>query len=510
MRTISKPLAGASPVASDISTTPVRLRWVIDSLCTADAHRLTLAFTCALARVDQPAERKLFDEVFSPRGAAAGPVSKAVVIDHFMPALRDAASALARNQSAELLLSPGARAQWINALQTAANEVGFMCGLSAAAPLEIELTSPTLQQQRLEQMQRLAAERRSADRVEHFARAAELLKQWESLKTSLPAITPGKLLEQINPADRGAMLDTLLMAGASGQSGAAQPDLWAVSGSTLVRVDGKTGAPESSLIPMPIDAGPLRSVRLQNGSLLIGARSGVLLIDPANPEKIAFYHHPALSSEHGFTSVTVIGNRIWACHREGGLVGWNAGGLNQPIAVLLPAQLGGDPKNLTDNGLFSVKEKLFSLGDSGTPALVYTAAAPIVAVLPLALSQVIVTETGTIVLLDRATLAPSTQIQTTGPLCGAAQLPWLSDHRLLLNRADGPIECIGLEDQLVTQFSAGHTGLRAVTACATRVAAMSNDRQKVVLWNAWDGRKTAGEIHLATTTRHRITDITFG
>jgi hypothetical protein len=93
---------------------------------------------------------------------------------------------------------------------------------------------------------------------------------------------------------------------------------------------------------------------------------------------------------------------------------------------------------------------------------------------------------------------------------GGALLPWLSASRLLLNRADGPIECIGLEDQLVTQFSSGHTGMKAITGCIGKVAAMSSDRQRILLWNAWDGRKTAAEVYLTGLTHHRIADVVFG
>ena len=88
-------------------------------------------------------------------------------------------------------------------------------------------------------------------------------------------------------------------------------------------------------------------------------------------------------------------------------------------------------------------------------------------------------------------------------------LPWMWSFRLLLNRAEGAIDCVGLEDQLVTQFSMGQTPLRAVTACAAKVAAMTSDRQRIVLWNPWDGRKPAVEIYLMGITHHRIADLAF-
>jgi hypothetical protein len=42
------------------------------------------------------------------------------------------------------------------------------------------------------------------------------------------------------------------------------------------------------------------------------------------------------------------------------------------------------------------------------------------------------------------------------------------------------------------------------------VAAVSPDRQRLVLWNSWEGRQPAAELFLAALARHRIADIAFG
>jgi hypothetical protein len=144
-------------------------------------------------------------------------------------------------------------------------------------PLTIEVSSPTLKRQRLEQMQRAVSQRQTADRVEDFQRTAELLKQWDSLRSSSPSITPGQLLQQLNPADRGSMLEMLLMASAGQHS-----QLWSVAGPNLVQIDFKNDAAQPRLIELPTTAGPLRSVQVMNDKVLVGARNGVFIIDPAN------------------------------------------------------------------------------------------------------------------------------------------------------------------------------------------------------------------------------------
>lgn len=489
-----------------ISIRPARLRWVIDDLMSKDGHRITIGFACTAAAIDEPAERQLFTEVFftSPKSGSQ------TAMDHFLPALRSTAAELAGKETAEELLGIPARARWVTTLRAAANETAFSCGIEVLAPFEVEVTSPTLQRERLEQMQRIAAERRSADRVGHLTRAAELLKQWESLKASVPSITPGKLLEQVNPADRGLMLDTLLMVSASGQAKNSQPDLWAVSGSYLVRMDVKTDSPQPKLIALPTIVGPLRSIRATGEKLCIGARNGVFVADPTNPESAVPFHHPALSSEFGFTCVTPIGNRLWACHREAGLIAWEIGAPDQPMIVHSPMNLGGEPRNLTDGGLFAIGPKLKRLSSTGEITTAFTANSPIVAILLADQQIIVVSESGSITLLDEPTLGKMSELMTAGRLTGAALLPWLSTSRLLLNRADGPIECLGLEDQLVTRFAGNQTAMRAVIASAARIAAMSNDRQRVVLWNAWDGRTIAAEIYLTGLTHHRLTDLAFG
>jgi hypothetical protein len=489
----------------EISIRPARVRWSLGDLLSKDGHRLHLYFTCSIAVVDEPAERNLLREVF-PNPAS---LTCQAVVNHFSSALRSTAEMLAASDNAEALLKLGAIPQWNQALRTAANEVAFMCGLNVLAPFEVELSSPTLQRERLEQMQRTAAERRSADRVGHFARAAELLKQWEQLKASVPSVTPGKLLEQVNPADRGLMLDTLLMANSLNQAGSSTPDLWAVSGICLVRVDLKNDSLQPRLLPLPTSAGPLRSVTPSNGALLVGARSGVIVVEPDRVLSVQAYLNPDLVSEHGFTSVTRIGDRIWGCHRVAGLVGWRVGEMSVPDVTLTIAELGGEPKYLSEAGLLAVGTKLCCLTPAAKVKTVAESASPLVAILTCEGQFIVARENGSLTQLDRQSLEKGWEIQTSGRLSGAAVLPWLSSSRLLLNRAEGVIDCIGLEDQLLTQFHSGQTGMRAVTACAGKIAAMSPDRQRILFWNPWEGRRTAGEVYLTGITHHRVADLAF-
>jgi hypothetical protein len=136
--------------------------------------------------------------------------------------------------------------------------------------------------------------------------------------------------------------------------------------------------------------------------------------------------------------------------------------------------------------------------------------AEIVAIIPEARRLHVVHEDGTVCVRDRRTLEVTCRERRTGRVRAASALPWLGEARLLLAGDDGPVQCVGFDDQLVTQYATVHRGLRLLAGSAAQVAAVSPDRQRLILWNSWDGRKPAAEIPVAAAARHRIADVAFG
>ncbi len=357
-------------------------------------------------------------------------------------------------------------------------------------------------------MQRTAAQRQTADRVEDFQRTADLLKQWESLRSSSPSITPGVLLQQINPADRGPMLEMLLMASAGQRT-----PLWAVAGPNLVQIDFKNDAAQPRVVELPTTAGPLRSVQAMDSKVLVGARNGVLIVDPASTGPNEIYFDPDLVSEYGFSDVAFSFDGLWAGHRDGGIVGWCSGQMDRPARAIRASELGGGAKFLVRSGeqlLLAVNERLVGLTPSGSVTTLVKLASPIVAVLKLDDRIILAADDGTIAIHDGRTLERISDTRPVGQITGATLQPWLSSARLLLTTPSGPIYSIGLDDQLVMQYAGPQLGNKAVAASTAAVAAMTADRQRIIFWNAWDGRRPAGEIHLANIARHRIADIAFG
>ena len=134
----------------------------------------------------------------------------------------------------------------------------------------------------------------------------------------------------------------------------------------------------------------------------------------------------------------------------------------------------------------------------------------VVAILPDRQSVYVVRENGSVATHEIATLAVSSEERRGGHVCAATVLPWLGSVRLLLAMEDGPIQCLGTEDQLVTQYLSPHRGLRMLAAASDWVLAVSADRQRVVMWNSWDGKKPAADLSIAAIAKHRIADVDFG
>jgi hypothetical protein len=537
----------------EVRPQPLRVRWVFDDLVTADGHTLRFTFSCSIQGLSDPTERRMLQEVLLQGNHS---VTGDTVAAHFTPGLRAAAGRAVESREVAALLEENGKSAVAEALRTAGKAVAFACGVEMLPPFQVEAESPSLQQQRLRSMQRAAAEQQAAGQMEHFQRAAEMLKQFQSLRAAAPELSAGQVLQQINPADRGSVLQTLLLASAApGAGGAAGPrPLWAVAGPHLVRIDlGSGGATQTQLLPLPETVGPLRSVQAAEldgeRALLIGARSGFLLVRPDAASEAQVYFDPELDSPLGFSRVVYWPqqDRFVGCHGDGGIVQWSRGDPDRPAEVIRTADLmppgalppprqhaltiqgsivasmgaGGNgaaraagPRHLQliDAGrlVFALGSELRGITPNDTFTVPGESSGDVVAILPDERRLHVVHEDGTICVRDRSTLAVNCRDRRTGRVRAAAALPWLGEVRLLLAGDDGPVQCIGFDDQLVTQYATVHRGLRLLAGSTGVVAAVSPDRQRLIVWNSWDGRRPAAEVAVAAVARHRIADAAFG
>jgi hypothetical protein len=501
---------------TEFRTDPLRIRFDLAELITADRHELRCIFECSVRVGDHSADRELFAELLMEGRPA---VTRDDVVFHLRPAIESAAQSAASQPVSTILSEPG-KAAFLEAIRKSVDAAAFNSGLMILPPFELDLSSPSLQRQQREAAQRSRVEEQAAGRLDHLRRAAELLKQFDSIRTAAPSISAGQVLERIAPGDRGALLDAIL---ASNADHHAQQTLYAVAGSQLVTLDLRSESIQPKAIELPISLGPLRSVQPAeidgDRRLLIGARGGVFLLDPKDPAAAVAYAEPELNSSLGFNRAIFLpaARAIVATHGEAGLVRWEHGNPATPSSRTRPSELAtlanGPVRNIQaldrSTAICSVGPALAILNGSERQSLVPGSASSIISIVPDNDRLFAIHEDGSVATIDRQ----SRQILRTDSygvsICAAGALPWLDGLRLLLAAASGPVDCVGPDDSLVTRFNSVYRGLRSIAASSTFIAAVSPDRQRLILWNSWDGRAPAQDLHLISLTRHRIADITF-
>lgn len=486
---------------------------MFDDLISSDGHQLRVSVGCSARALPEQAEQQLLQEVFLTNHASLTAERAAA---YFHNALRAAVAGVCQEQAGADLLSSAGNLAIIEAMRAAGNRLAFACGLEMLPPFDADVQSPSLERQRLEAMQRTLAEQRAAGQAEHLGRAAEMLRQFEEIRRSEPTLSPGEILRQINPADQGTLLQTLLLAGGKQKATEA---VWAVAGPSLVKIDPSKRPATVAVIPLPTTLGPLRSVQPIPGSsmLLVGARSGVLHVHPSEPNAAEAYVDPGIISQLGFSRAIAWNNQIWACHSEGGVVAWNLGEMSEPAYALRPADLlGASPRNLQaldeEQLVFSTGNRLIVLARSDDGKMIVTPVPPdapseIVAVLPEEKRLIIVCSNGMVQHRDPSTLELVQQHRYGNALLTATLMPWLGSRRLLLATDDGAVLGVGLDDDLVTQYLSPYSGIRALAASADIIAGLSADRQRIILWNTWDPKKLAADVYITAAARHRAADV---
>lgn len=505
----------------ELRSRPLRVRWTFDHLVTSDGHRIRCDFECSVRALEDPTEQKMLREVLlDGRGVLTGDE----VAAHFQDTLRNAATGVFESTTASTGLSDQGRQAILDALKIAARPLAFSSGVEMLAPFSVNIESPTFQQQRLNDMQRTLAERHAVGQLEHFQRAAELLKQFHMIRESAPQLSAGHVLQQVNPADQGSLLQSLLLASARERP---STELWAAAGPKLVRIDSRSGSFRTQTINLPVQLGPIRSItlaRLSDGrALLVGARSGFAPIRPDGSIEPGIYHDPDIASDLGFNRVIYVPE--WTayvgCHGDGGIVHWAQSNPQKPVFAIRTQTLlasypgSASPRNLQGVAggriIFSLGSRLLGMdADHNLFSIETPSGAEIVAILPDGVSRLLVVHAdGVMCAIDAGALQVVGEHRVAACVRTAGTLPWLGTTRLLLASDDGPIQCVGIDDPIVTQYISPYPGGKIVAGSHELVAAVSSDRQRLVIWNTWDGRRPIADLLMTALTRHRVADIEF-
>jgi hypothetical protein len=469
----------------------MRVQWELTELRTSDGQLARGRFGCLVQALENPTEQKMLREALLGSRRAVG---SADVVAHFGPSIQTAARRQAGRISVETLLSESGREDLQMAMVTAARAVAFVSGVELRGPFLLEVDCPAL--------------RREAEQTGRVRAAAELLAQFQAFRAAGPELSPGQILARMGPADQAEMLKSLLMAAADGTTA---KRLWAVAGPGLFEIGEDLNAGPRA-IAVPQDLGPLRSVRGDgDGGLLLGCRAGVIRYHESDSSG-AKYFDPSISTQSGFNAAVISQNRLWATHAEIGVACWD---LDQPKTPRLHAQISpGAGRNLVllESGepILSSGPRILTVSEDGTTkSFGSEREADILGLFVRAKEILAVRADGSISIFDSESFEILGRQHRAKRLSAAGALPWLGDSRLLLAEESGGILCVGLEDEVCTQYSSGHVGCRIVAGSEEKVAAVSADRQRLIVWNSWDGRQPAAEIHLGSLAKHRIADIAF-
>jgi hypothetical protein len=505
--------ARKTPAGLEIRPAAIRIRWELTELATADGHLARGTFAASVRALPENNQLRMLEEALLGSRSVA---TLADVAAYFAEAIVSTARKYTADVDCQSVLSEEGRKALAAALFDAANETAFDCGLEVLQPAQVELDCPTLQRQRLEAMDRQAAERRAADQVDQLRRSAELFKQFESLRAAAPELSAGQVLNRIGTTDQADVFGTMLVAAARND---AHSRLWAVAGNSLVRIDVDDTA-KTQLLIVPDKLGPIRSVRGDgNGQLLLGCQAGVIRINPESPESAVEYRDPYVNSRLGFNAAVLIADRIWAAHGEAGLVCWTIDAPQKPSFTIRPSDARFRdlaPRNLSaldaDRVILSSAGKLLVGSSDGTIKVIGDLSGADILTIHVRPDRALTVHAdGQIcswTVNDNDFKLDCTQ-RKSGRTAAAAILPWMDDARLLLAAEGGPVVCMGIDDELLTQFTSGYPGLRIISASPSAVAGVTADRQRIVLWRPWDGRKPFAELFIFGLAKHRVADIHF-
>lgn len=473
--------------AIELRARPMALAIALDPpMAARDGATVNGTVTLEVSPGPSPADRQLIaDELLPDRPF----VTHGALVARFGPAVREAAGRVIGALDAPAVVAPTGCDAIADATRRAADRIAFSLGLIIAGAVRVELRCPALEQAK-----------RHARRLAEIDRAAEIAARFASLRQANPDVSPASLLERLHPGERDAIAAGVLAADVAAAT------VWVVAGSTLLWAVIPTDGPPATGMRLALDQfGPLRCIRRIGAAggarLAIGARGGVMLLDPDDPGQMQAFASASLS-QRGFNAVGIDGARLLATHGEIGLVAWS---LQEGIelrrwtvdsAVDVVASPAGvivatrrallHPRGDALHELATCDADVIALAGDGAATHALLADGQVLSVSP---------------------SAPTRRTARRAEVTAAAGWDSPIGYRIVRATGAAGVEAFGLDDSIVTHFLSPHAGLRMVAAGDGLVAGVSADRQRLIVWRASEPRQPAGEINITAVTGHRVAGI---
>ena len=464
-----------------------------------------------------PVDRAAFADAFGPAKTVAG--SRRRIGDYLAEKAGPALLALPSRDAADLLADVGGiAAAAAGALRTPL----FAVGLELDGPPTASAESPELAARQAERAA-VAAAREAADHAD------DLLLRFEDIRRRNPDVPPGRLLAALDEGDRRPALLGMLGA-ARAEDDSHEVALWLAAGMRVHNVTDALFGDASEVDGL----GPIRSLRpAPVGKLIEGCRDGVMVM--RRPLRATLPGDSPL----GFSDVAECDDgTVWAVHGDRGLQAWDhdAGGAGVTPAALrdrlldafadLAPESGvavvppGGPARPTAVAALAAGGAVVAVSfadDAGCGLFRATFDGPGVRLAPLRVFD------------DAAVvfLSPTLGLMRDGrsfridggnvgfaadfgdAVTAAAAVPWLGDERLAACVKDGPVAVLGPDDGVRVDYQSEHKGFAAVAASAGRLAAVTGDRQRLVLWDLSSPQSPVADLYLLDHTRSRAADVAF-
>ena len=124
-------------------------------------------------------------------------VTAADLAAQFNDVISMAAVRMARMRFAEEWMSGDFRRDMIQSLIAAAKPIAFACGLELLPPEQLDLSSPSLSQQRQTESCACKPRALSAGRLAHLKHAGEMMAKFQEMRQAAPNLPAGALLDRI-------------------------------------------------------------------------------------------------------------------------------------------------------------------------------------------------------------------------------------------------------------------------------------------------------------------------
>jgi len=249
--------------------------------------------------------------------------------------------------------------------------------------------------------------------------------------------------------------------------------------------------------------------------VLVGAQSGVLLLDANNGELLAAYPVPGTHElRFGFNSVALSGSRLVATHSELGCWTWTRDRPDSAVSLLTPE--GGIPRTIraatfSDDGhvLFALDSAIRVHAPDG--ALVRTLEIGRGGVHDLAVSgeQVFAVTADGLLLADCWTAPQAWQVlhRRAHPIESLALRRWDDLVELVIPAGEDGVLGVYGDVGIVAQLVAAPVRVRRAWACDDLIVGLSEIRDRLVVLNANVPDSVPQQAPTTRLTRHSIQDV---